>query len=146
MRLNLQTDFGLRLLTYLAVNEGRMVTVGAVAARFAVSKNHLTKVAQQLVRAGLVESLRGRGGGLRLAHRADSVNLGQVVRLLEADFALVECLPGGQGRCLITPACRLKGVLAEAMAAFMVVLDGYSLQDLVGENPALQGLLEDEAA
>lgn len=146
MRLNLQTDYGLRLLTHLAINEGEVLTVGDVADRFAISKNHLMKVAQRLVQAGLVDSTRGRGGGLRLTPGAKTVNLGLVVRHLEADFALVECLPGGQDRCLITPACRLKGVLAEAIAAFMAVLDGYSLQDLVGRNPALSGLLREEAA
>ncbi len=146
MRLNLQTDYGLRLLTYLALNKGHLVTVGDVAARFAISKNHLMKVAQQLVQAGLIESVRGRGGGLRLTQVASAVSLGEVVRLLEADLALVECLPGGQNHCLITPACRLKGVMTEALTAFMAVLDHYCLQDLVGENPALQGLLREEVA
>ncbi len=146
MRLTLQSDYGLRLLTYLAVANNRQVTVGEVADRFGISRHHLTKVAQHLVQAGLVESLRGRGGGLRLAKPAESVVLGVVVRELESDFALVECLPGGKDCCLISPACRLKGVLGEAMGAFLAVLDGYSLQDLVGCNPALEGLLLEEVA
>ncbi len=145
MRLNLQTDYGLRLLTHLAVAEG-LVTLGEVAGRFAISKNHLTKVAQQLVHAGLVESLRGHGGGLRLARPARTVNLGAVVRHLESDFALVECLPGGRNRCLISPACRLKSVLGEAAEAFLAVLDRYSLEDLVRRNPALADLLLEEVA
>ncbi len=146
MRLNLQSDYGLRLLTYLAVNEGGLVTVGDVAERFGISKNHLTKVAQQLAQAGLVETLRGRGGGLRLARSPAEINIGQVVRWLEADFAIVECLPGGRDDCLITPACRLKGVLSEALEAFMAVLDRYNLDNLAGRNPALSTLLFQEPA
>ncbi len=146
MRSSLQTDYGLRLLTYLAADDTRLATVGEVAARFSISKHHLMKVAQQLVHAGLVETARGRGGGLRLARPVEQVNLGQVVRHLEPDLAVVECLPGGKDACPISPACRLKEVLNEAVEAFLAILDRYSLQDPIGCNPALHALLLEEAA
>lgn len=145
MRLTVQTDYALRMLMHLAVNTRRLCTINEVAERYGISKNHLMKVAQALVGAGVVESVRGRWGGLRLAGDAADIGLGAVVRPLEAGSALVECFPGGSGRCLITPSCKLKGVLAEAQEAFFSVLDRYTVADLVKRNPALRGLLAEAA-
>lgn len=146
MRLTVQTDYALRLLSHLAANDDRLVTITEVAARFSISKNHMMKVAHLLGRHGMIESVRGRAGGLRLVKQADAVGLGDVVRLMESDFSLVECLSADGGACLITPACRLKGVLQEAMTAFLAVLDRYTLRDLVTQNQLLKDLLEQEAA
>lgn len=146
MRLNLQTDYALRLLMQLAVAPDGFATVADVAARFGISRNHLTKVAATLAREGIIDSVRGRGGGLRLARPATDINVGAVVRLIENDFALVDCFPGGNGGCVIVPACRLKSVLHEAADAFCAALDRYSLADLTAGNRGLEALLGKEAA
>ncbi len=146
MRLNLQTDYALRLLMHLAVNQDRLCTIADIALRYDVSKNHLMKVAHLLGREGFIETVRGRAGGLRLARPAADINVGDIVRRMEADFAVVECFEGGAGECAITPACRLKSVLKEALEAFLSALDAYTLDDLVRRNPRLRMLLEEEAA
>ncbi|MFC2953338.1 RrF2 family transcriptional regulator [Marinicaulis aureus] len=146
MRLNLQTDYALRLLMHLAVNEDRLCTIAEVAARYDISKNHLMKVAHLLGKEGYIETVRGRTGGLRLAHAPVTINVGDVVRRTEADFAIVECFEGGAGECLITPSCRLKSVLNEAVKMFLAALDHYTLDDLVRRNARLRLLLEEEAA
>ena len=142
MRLTVQTDLALRMLTYLAFHRNRLVTVSEIAARYQVSHNHLTKVANALGHLGAVRSERGRYGGLRLAVPAADISIGGVARALEHNHALVECFPGGADQCLITPGCRLKGVLAEAQEAFFAVLDGYTLKDLTHRNSALRQLME----
>ncbi|WP_425408581.1 RrF2 family transcriptional regulator [Hyphococcus sp.] len=146
MRLNLQTDYALRMLMHLAVNTDRLCTIADIAARYAISKNHLMKVAHALGKEGYIETIRGRTGGLSLALPADEINIGEVVRKMEADFALVECFQGGAGECVITPACRLKNVLSEAVCAFFSVLDNYTLDDLVRRNAKLRLLLTEDAA
>ena len=146
MRLNLQTDYALRLLMHLAVNEDRLCTIADIAERYGISKNHLMKVAHLLGREDFIETVRGRSGGLRLARASSKINVGDVVRRMEADFAIVECFEGGAGECMITPACRLKGVLNEALKAFLNALDRYTLADLVRRNVQLRDLPGEEAA
>lgn len=146
MRLNVQTDYALRLLMHLAVNRDALVTIAEAAERYRISRNHLMKVAYILGREGFVETVRGRSGGLRLAMPAQDICVGEVVRRMEADFALVECFQDGRGECLITPACRLKGALHEAMAAFLTALDQYTIHNLVTRNPNLRILLGSQAA
>ncbi len=146
MRLNVQTDYALRLLMHLAVNRGKLVTIAEVSERYAISRNHLMKVAHALGREGFVETVRGRAGGLRLAKPAQEIKVGDVVRRMEGDFAIVECFQNGKGECLVTPACKLKGVLHEALGAFLATLDDYSIQNLVARNPGLRTLLASEAA
>jgi Rrf2 family nitric oxide-sensitive transcriptional repressor len=146
MRLNLQSDYALRLLMHLAANDGELVTIKQVADRFRISQNHLMKVAHVLGREGFIQTVRGRSGGLRLARRPETIRIGDVVRRMEGDFALVECFPGGAAGCFIVPACRLKGVLREALEAFMSVLDRHTIGDLSANNPKLRKLLISEAA
>lgn len=131
MRLTQHTDYALRLLMLLALEPEGRHTIEAAARRYGISRHHLTKVAQTLVRAGFIRSLRGRSGGLRLAGPAAGMRLGDVVRATEDGFPLVECFNPARDTCLLTPACRLKAPLAEALAAFLAVLDGYTLADLV---------------
>lgn len=145
MRLNVQTDYALRLLMQLAVNDEHLTTIAEVAEVFGISKNHLMKVANVLGRSGLIETVRGRSGGLRLARPAPDIRVGDVVRQMEGDLALAECFRSGN-RCLITPACRLKSVLTDAMEAFLSVLDQHTLDDLVARNPDLHTLLHQDAA
>lgn len=141
MRLNTQTDYALRLLMHLAVNSARLVTIQEVADRFSISKNHLMKLASALTHEGFVISVRGRSGGLKLAKPPERITIGAVVRCTENDFALVECFQAGRGECLITPACRLKGVLNGAVTAFLTELDRCTLSDLVQGNAPLEQML-----
>jgi Rrf2 family nitric oxide-sensitive transcriptional repressor len=145
MRLNLQSDYALRVLMHLAANPDRLVRIRDIADRFRISQNHLMKVAFLLGREGLIETVRGRTGGLRLARKPQSIRVGDVVRRMEGDIHLVECFSAEPGGCLISGACRLKGVLHEALGAFLAVLDRYTIADLT-VNPKLRALLHSEAA
>ncbi|TCM83543.1 Rrf2 family transcriptional regulator [Rhodovulum steppense] len=129
MRLTQFTDFGLRALMRLAGRPERGFATAELAEEFGVSRHHLAKVVARLAAAGLVETRRGGGGGLRLARPAAEIRLGEVVRLLEADQALVECFAADGGACTLTPDCRLKGRLARAEAAFLAELDRATLAD-----------------
>lgn len=135
MRLTFHTDYALRLLMLLALEPDGRHTIGAVARRYDISRNHLVKVAQTLAKSGFIESLRGRGGGLRLVRTPAEINLGMVVRATEDSFTLVECFDRTHSRCVVAQACGLRGPLEEALDAFLAVLDRHSLRDLV-ENPA----------
>jgi Rrf2 family nitric oxide-sensitive transcriptional repressor len=134
MRLTLHTDYALRMLMVLALDPVRPHTIEDISTRYGISKNHLMKVAQTLVQAGLVDSLRGRGGGLRLAREPGLIHLGDVVRATEDGFSLVECF-GPDNQCIVSAACGLRNPLREALAAFLGVLDRYTIADLVA-NPA----------
>lgn len=141
MRLTVYTDYGLRLLMYVALKEGKRATIQEVAGAYNISKNHLMKVAFDLGRHGFLETVRGRGGGLRLARAPERIRLGDVVRAMEEDFTLVECFAPGTNACRITRACKLKGVLNEALKAYLAVLDGYTLADLTAHNASLGKML-----
>jgi Rrf2 family transcriptional regulator, nitric oxide-sensitive transcriptional repressor len=145
MRLTLFTDYTLRTLIYLAVRPERLVTIGDIANAYGISTNHLMKVVHQLATAGDVTTVRGQHGGLRLARPAGEINIGAVVRRTEADFAIVPCF-GTETTCVIQPDCILAGVLDEAVRAFLAVLDGRTLADLVTPRAALRELLRIEAA
>lgn len=134
MRLTLHTDYALRLLMLLAIEPENRHTIEEVALRYDISRNHLMKVTQTLSQAGFLESLRGRGGGLRLSRSPASINLGAVVRATEDSLAVVECFDPENNRCLISPVCGLRGPLEEALRAFLAVLNRYSLEDLI-KNP-----------
>lgn len=135
MRLTLHTDYALRLLMLLAIEPENRHTIEAVAKRYDISRNHLMKVTQTLSQAGFLESLRGRGGGLRLGRSPASINLGAVVRATEDSLALVECFDRENDRCVISSVCGLRGPLEEALRAFLAVLNRYSLADLI-KSPA----------
>lgn len=129
MRVTRYTDYALRVLMYLTVCEQR-VTIADIATRYDISKNHLMKVVQQLNQLGYVDAARGKNGGLQLGCPPQQINLGTLVRATEQDFTLVECFNSPTDTCKLTPICHLKGVFAEALAAFLAVLDGYTLADL----------------
>lgn len=141
MHLTLHTDYALRLLMLLALEPDRLHTIAAVARRYRISRNHLMKVAQTLAQAGFVDSVRGRGGGLRLARPATAINLGAVVRATEENFTLVECFDPTRNRCVVTPACGLKGLLGDAVQAFLAVLDRHTLATLARDDAASRRML-----
>ena len=134
MRLTVFSDYTLRVLTYLALDRTRLATVPEIAAAYDISENHLTKVVHQLARAGIVETVRGHGGGIRLARAPEDVRLGEVVRASEGDAPIVECLSAEGGACRIAPSCRLKGFLVDAFDALYDSLDRHTLAELV-EHP-----------
>ncbi|MGE3148259.1 MAG: Rrf2 family transcriptional regulator [Pseudorhodoplanes sp.] len=130
MRLTNFSDYALRVLMYAAARDERLITIEETAEVYGISRAHLMKVVNQLTRAGYLKAVRGRSGGLMLAKRPGKIRLGDVLRATEPDFALVECLRAGD-RCVISPRCRLRGALREALDAFVGTLDRYTLADLV---------------
>jgi len=141
MRLTFYTDYSLRLLMYAAVRHGELVTIQEVADAYGISKNHLMKVAFQLGRKGYLDTVRGRGGGFRLSRSPERIGLGDVVRMTEEDFTMVECFDPKSNSCAISGPCRLRGVLSKALQAYFAVLDEYTLADLAVKNPVLQRVL-----
>ena len=133
MQLTRYSDYSLRVLIYLALDPDRLATIEDIARGYDISKAHLMKVVHQLGLGGFVETVRGRRGGLRLARPPQEITVGEVVRYTEESMALAECFATAS-RCAIEPACGLRGVLHEALAAFLAVLDGYTLEDLVARR------------
>lgn len=132
MRLTLMTDYALRLLMHVARHPGRLCTIAEIAQAHAISEAHLMKVTHQLALRGWIATVRGKGGGMRLAHAPADIVLGAVVRGMEPDFALVECFTGaGQPACTLAQGCRLAGVLGGALGSFLAHLDGFTLADLL---------------
>jgi len=130
MRLTAMTDYAMRLLMYVAHHPDRLCTIAEVAGAYGVSEAHLMKVTHQLGMAGFIETVRGKGGGMRLAAPPAAINLGDVVRAIEPDFAIVECFGSGN-RCMLTEYCRLASVLGGALEQFLAYVDRHTLADLV---------------
>ena len=130
MRLTTFSDYALRVLMYAATAGDRLVTVEETAKAYDISRGHLMKVVNVLTRTGYIKGVRGRSGGFTLAKAPEAINLGEVVRATESDFALVECFATGS-QCIITSCCRLPHVLNEALNAFIATLERYTLADLV---------------
>ncbi|HWF89886.1 MAG TPA: Rrf2 family transcriptional regulator [Pyrinomonadaceae bacterium] len=141
MRLTTYTDYSLRLLMYVALKDGELATIQEVADVYDISRNHLMKVAYELGKHGILETVRGRKGGLRLARKPADICLGEVVRITEEDFTMVECFDPKTNACVITRPCRLKGVLSKALKAYLAVLDDYTLADLTERHPLLARVL-----
>jgi len=130
MQLSLYSDYALRILMALAVS-GQRLTIDEIARRYGVSRHHLAKVAQDLQAQGLVETVRGRGGGLQLSQSPREICVGDVVRRLERLDSFVGCFALPDGGCAVNGVCGLKPALAGALEAFLAHLDGYRLSDLV---------------
>lgn len=137
MKLTKFSDYSLRLLLYLAAHPGRVVSVGEVSRAYHVSPHIIVKAVQLLVDQGLVVSVRGRQGGLRLNKHPKEINVGAVIRSTEPGWDLVECFDVETNTCPIEPACGLKGVLKRAQDAFLAVLSEHTLADFLPRAPAL---------
>ena len=138
MRLTQWTDYTLRVLMYCAACEGREqpVTITEIAEAYDISRSHLTKIVQELAARKLLETTRGRGGGMRLYKPAQDINVGAVVRATETDFNLVECFDPATNHCKLSPRCGLQAVLVQAMDSFFQVLDKVTLADLMARSSA----------
>jgi Rrf2 family nitric oxide-sensitive transcriptional repressor len=145
MRLTLHTDYSLRVLMFAALKGDALSTIAEIAQQFDISRTHLMKVVNDLARAGYLETLRGKGGGFRLAKKPSQIKVGAVVRDLEEELGIVGCMQQ-RDYCPIEGACVLRRALGEATAAFLAVLDRYTLADLVKPRKSLARLLDLGAA
>ncbi len=129
MQLTRQTDYSLRVLMYLAIlPKGQLAQLGDIAADYEISRNHIVKVVHRLGQLGYIVTRRGKGGGIRLAHAPETINIGDVVSRLEPTLTSIDCKALG---CKLLPACHLNHILAEAMASYVSTLKQYTLANLV---------------
>lgn len=142
MQLKKYTDYALRVLIFTGTKSNHsteLASIKEISDTFYISEHHLRKIVFDLNKQGLVETVRGRYGGIRLAKTPEDINVGKIVRDLEQDFNLLECFDKGRNHCILSPACKLKFALHEALEAFFQVLDQYTLRDLiVNENELLE--------
>ncbi len=142
MQLKKYTDYSLRVLIFAGMKPNEeLATIKEISDIFSISENHLSKIVFELNKQGLIETIRGRYGGIRLAKKPDDINVGEIVRRLEQDFDLLECFNRQNNHCIISPACRLKHALYEALEAFFHVLDKYTLKDLIVNDDELLELM-----
>lgn len=139
MHITRYTDYSLRVLIYLTLNKGQRSTIKEIADSYGISKNHLMKVVHNLNKAGYIETLRGKKGGLKLGLEPKDINVGQLVRELEPDFNLVECF-SPKGNCTITPVCQLKSIIGRALTAFINELEQYTLADVIDGHSEQQAM------
>jgi Rrf2 family nitric oxide-sensitive transcriptional repressor len=140
MRLTDYTDYALRVLIYLGVQSSdKLITIDDIAGAYGISKNHLMKIVHQLGRAELIKTVRGRGGGIRLARAPESIGIGDVVRAMEGDFLMVECFR--DDGCAITKGCALRAMITDALNAYLDVLDRYTLADVLANPTRLKRAL-----
>ncbi|WP_151448876.1 RrF2 family transcriptional regulator [Lacisediminimonas profundi] len=138
MRLTDYTDYTLRTLIYLGLHRDHLVTIREISDAYGISNNHLTKVVHQLGLSGMVQTTRGRGGGLCLAREPGEINIGAVVRLTEPDFNMVECFDQARNDCVLAPACQLKDLLRRATQAWLAVLDEVTLEQILSNASSLR--------
>ncbi|MBK8174898.1 MAG: Rrf2 family transcriptional regulator [Rhodospirillales bacterium] len=131
MRLTTYTDYALRVLMYLGLRGDELSTIQEIAEQYGISKNHLMKLVHVLGQLGYIETIRGKKGGLRLARRPEAITVGEIIRRMEPDMALVECFRNADIQCRIVKTCILQGALGEALDHFLETLDGYTLADLL---------------
>jgi Rrf2 family transcriptional regulator, nitric oxide-sensitive transcriptional repressor len=143
MRLTLHTDFALRVLIQVGLNEGKLTTINDIAQSFDISKQHLMKVVNDLGQKGYLDTVRGRNGGIRLRRDPRDINIGRVVRDTEDQLDVIGCLER-KGYCQIERVCVLRGILRDATDAFLGVLDSHTLADLIRPHKALSSLLLDQ--
>jgi len=134
MQLTRFTDYALRVLIYLSANPERRCTIAEIAGSYRVSRNHLMKVVGRLSAAGYIDTVRGKGGGMRLARPPAMINPGAVVRDMEERFDIVECFDERHQGCPLLPACTLKSILQDASRNFIATLDRHTVQDVIGNG------------
>ena len=139
MKLTQHTDFSLRLLIFLSLqNKGELVTIDHVVEHFLILKNHLTKIVNKLSKLGYINTVRGKNGGICLAKAASEINLSEVVKAMEANIEVVNC---NTPACPLTNNCELKHILDDAQQAFFATLEKYTLSDICSNPKKLKLLL-----
>jgi Rrf2 family nitric oxide-sensitive transcriptional repressor len=141
MNLTRFSDYSLRVLIIAGTYPDRLLTIAEIASTYDISENHLMKVVHRLAQLELLDTVRGKGGGLRLARQPADINLGWVVRQSEQGQPLVECFDQVHAHCKIAPACRLKNMLHQAEEAFYTVLDQFTLADVLERKTELARLI-----
>jgi len=144
MRLTMYTDYALRVLIYLTLKyeSGEKSTIPEMATAYGISRNHLMKIVHELSQHGIIETARGRAGGAWLARAPNAISVGEIVRIAEPDFALVECHEEGKElNCVVSQACNLKRGFRRALDAFMQELDGLTMKDAVSSSSVAAALL-----
>jgi Rrf2 family nitric oxide-sensitive transcriptional repressor len=142
MQLTVRSNHAMRLLMYCALNAGRVAPVGEIARVCNMSEAHLAKIAHKLAALGVVETVRGRGGGVRLAMAPEKISVGMIVRATERGPCLTECLEPETNTCPLVQACRFREILLRALEAFYGVLEGYTLADLIAQGEDLRALMD----
>ncbi|PKR78391.1 Rrf2 family transcriptional regulator [Halalkalibacillus sediminis] len=143
MKLKKYTDYALRVLIYTAsVPDGELANKKDISKVFHISENHIGKIVHELNKAEILQTIRGRSGGIKLSKHPSEINIGQVVRLMEGDFEMFECFSKDDNYCIITPACKLKNIVNVALKEFLKVIDQYTLEDLLENKSELQNLME----
>jgi Rrf2 family iron-responsive transcriptional regulator len=141
MRLTRQTNYAVRIMMYCAANSGRLSRIPEIASAYGVSELFLFKILQPLVEARLVETVRGRNGGVRLGREASEITLFDVIRVTEENFAMAECFENDAADCPLIDSCALNAALRKALGAFFDVLESYTIEDLVKERTDVRLLL-----
>lgn len=141
MKLTNYSDYALRILIYLGLKKEKLSTITEISDCYHISRNHVVKIVHHLGQLGYLDTARGKYGGIRLARAPEMINIGEVIRHTETSMDLVECF-GEQNTCVICNSCVLRSIIAEALAAFMAVLDGYTLADLMIPKHQLQKQLK----
>lgn len=131
MQLTLHADYSLRVLLYLAERPAHAASTQEISDAYRISRHHLVRVVQTLAASNFVHVTPGRKGGVALAQEPAAISIGQVVRSAEPNFRIVECFDRETNQCPLEPVCKLRGMLREALGAFLAVLDGYTLADVV---------------
>lgn len=134
MKLTRQSSYAVRALIYCAVNEPQLSRVADIAKAYSISELFLFKIIKPLVENNILETVRGRHGGIRLARPASEITLLDTIKLTEENFALAECFEGGDVSCPLSNACDLNAALGEALNAFFAVLDSYTIADLADKR------------
>lgn len=141
MKLTDYSDYTLRTLIFLGMHDGELVTIQQIADAYDISKNHLMKIVHRLSVEGIIETVRGRSGGVRLKKRPEAINVGAVVRAAEHDFALVECFDRVNNRCVLSPVCRLQTIFQGALDAFLSELDKHTLADVLRNDAEMRPII-----
>ena len=146
MQLTLHTDYALRVLIYLTIQPEKIVTIDEITDFYEISRNHLVKVVHNLSGKGFISTSRGKHGGMQLSRPPEDILIGDVVRQIEANFDIVECLNPDSKKCRVVPICNLKSVLQQANENFLSYLDQYSLADAVKPNSSLKRIFSNSSA
>ncbi len=141
MRLTQHSNYAMRLLMYCALKPDHTVRLAEIAGAYDISGHHLNKIAQRLVHIGAIQAIRGRNGGIRLAKAPEDINIGEVIRQTEENMIIVECFSEETNTCPLISQCKFRLLLQDALAAFLKVLDAYTLDDMIAHPDCLKPLL-----